>query len=353
MRRGVAVRAAFVALLLATPALADPPDSAAAPKSSNARAAAEALFQEGLRLYEAGDFASACQRLEASEALDVAVGTLLHLADCYEQVGRTASAWARFREARSLAETQGMTARERIAAERADALEPKLTRLTIRAKHAPTQLEIALDGLTVPRASWGSAMPVDPGWLVLEAKAPGYVTMRKHIHVPARPGVTIAFELPPLALEAPALEAPKPQSAAPLPPMAAVVGRTRSRAVDERSDPGSAARSAGIGLMLIGGAGLGGGGVLALLAGRRHQDSMQYCPEDPRRCTERGVELRSKATRFADYATASVAVGGVLAASGLVIYALAPSGDRRESVALLASPGFKAQAWTIKARGAF
>jgi hypothetical protein len=103
--------------------------------------------------------------------------------------------------------------------------------------------------------------------------------------------------------------------------------------------------------MAIGGAGMAGGGVLALLAGRRHQDSMQHCPEDPRRCTERGVELRSKATRFADYATASVAVGGVLAASGIVIYALAPKRDRRESVALLASPGLTA--WTIKARGAF
>ncbi|HYJ09621.1 MAG TPA: hypothetical protein VEX18_11445, partial [Polyangiaceae bacterium] len=76
MIRGAGVRAAFVALLLATPALADSSDTAAAPKSTNARAAAEALFQEGVRLYEAGDFAAACQRLEASEALDVAVGTL-------------------------------------------------------------------------------------------------------------------------------------------------------------------------------------------------------------------------------------------------------------------------------------
>ncbi len=61
-------------LLWATPAAADP-------------SAAEALFEEGVALSERGALTEACSKFEASEALDVAVGTLLRLADCYDEPG--------------------------------------------------------------------------------------------------------------------------------------------------------------------------------------------------------------------------------------------------------------------------
>src|SRR3954466_12003082 len=71
-------------------------------------AAAEALFEEGVNLSERGAYAQACEKFEASEALAVAVGTLLRLGDCYEKTQRLASAWSRFREAASLAQAQAI-----------------------------------------------------------------------------------------------------------------------------------------------------------------------------------------------------------------------------------------------------
>src|SRR5580704_7129436 len=66
--------------------------------------AAEALFAEGRRLVDAGDFANACPKFADSERLDPSVATLLNLGACYEKAGRTASAWATFREAISAAQ---------------------------------------------------------------------------------------------------------------------------------------------------------------------------------------------------------------------------------------------------------
>src|SRR6185437_15434982 len=71
-------------------------------QNASDKAAAEALFDAAKKLYADKKYAEACTRFDASEKLDRGIGTLLYLADCYEHVGRTASAWATFREAESL-----------------------------------------------------------------------------------------------------------------------------------------------------------------------------------------------------------------------------------------------------------
>src|SRR5438034_1147130 len=68
-------------------------------QSSEAKAAAEASFEEARQLVLAGHFAEACPKLEASQRLDPAPGTELNLADCYEKTDRFASAWGMFQQA--------------------------------------------------------------------------------------------------------------------------------------------------------------------------------------------------------------------------------------------------------------
>src|SRR5471032_2545697 len=99
-----------------------PPVSAQANASS--QAAAEALFDEGVKQMKVGNFTVGCPTLEESERVDPGVGTLLYLGECYEKLGRTASAWATFREAASLAASSGESGREKVAVERAARLEP-------------------------------------------------------------------------------------------------------------------------------------------------------------------------------------------------------------------------------------
>ena len=137
------------------------------------KAAAEALFDAAKKLYAEKKFAEACARFDASEKLDPGVGTLLYLADCYEHVGRTASAWATFREAGSLAKVASQAERERIAHERAALLEPKLYRLTVTVAATPPGLKVMRGDEEVQRETFGTGLPVDPGTYAITATAKG------------------------------------------------------------------------------------------------------------------------------------------------------------------------------------
>src|SRR5262249_39232692 len=55
--------------------------------SSDARVAAEGLFDAGRKLMADGRFAEACEKFRKSEELDPAGGTLLNLGGCYERTG--------------------------------------------------------------------------------------------------------------------------------------------------------------------------------------------------------------------------------------------------------------------------
>jgi serine/threonine-protein kinase len=307
--------------------------------AASSRAAAETLFEEGVRLAEQGRMEDACRKFEASEGLDVAVGTLLRLADCRERTGRLASAWARFREAGSLAETLGMTERARIAAVRSAALEPKLTRLRLQVPaDAPEELVLTIDGTAVPRASWSSSLPVDPGTLSVEASAPGYLPYRRYVAIPSEESSRVDVTIPRLERRrTPVLRSERTSPAA-------------LRVSDE--DRGYAARVMGVSLLVAGGVGLATSGALALVAQQRNDDSLEYCPNDPTHCAPRGVQLRSDAGRLADYATVAAAVGGGLLVTGLVVYVAAPSGEPRERVSLGVVPA-GAGGVGLRAAGAF
>src|SRR5215470_5736089 len=126
MRAVFVPRACAVAIVLATLG------SRAEAQTAADKAAAEGLFDQGRTAMKEGDFAKACGLLERSQHIDPGVGTLLYLAECYEKSGRTASAWATFREAADAADRAKESVRARTGRDRAARLEPFLSRLTIQ-----------------------------------------------------------------------------------------------------------------------------------------------------------------------------------------------------------------------------
>src|SRR3954468_10714845 len=137
--------------------------SAEAQVSAEEKAAAEAVFEEGMRLIKQGNFAEACPKFEMSQRVEPAVGTMLYLAECYEKTNRTASSWAMFREAASLAETSGQLDRMKTAQARAAKLEPRLAWLTIEvAKEGLVPgLQLRRNGALVSTELAGTQIPVD------------------------------------------------------------------------------------------------------------------------------------------------------------------------------------------------
>jgi tetratricopeptide (TPR) repeat protein len=93
---------------------------------------AQALFDDGKRLMAAGNVVEACPKFEESQRRDPGTGTLLNLAACYEQSGRLASAWSTYLAAAFSAHAAGDAAREALARDGAQALEPRLSKLVIR-----------------------------------------------------------------------------------------------------------------------------------------------------------------------------------------------------------------------------
>jgi hypothetical protein len=141
-------------------------------KSSSA--AARVLFRAARALMDKGRFAQACPKLEESLRLDDGMGTQFNLAHCWEQIGRTASAWGMFLDVAAAASAAQQRKREVAARARADALEPKLTRILIQvAEPVPDGLVVKRSGEEVGHGSWGAAVPVDPGPIQIEASAPG------------------------------------------------------------------------------------------------------------------------------------------------------------------------------------
>jgi hypothetical protein len=324
-----------------------------APALAGDPAAAEALFEEGVSLYDKGNLTAACEKFEASESMDVAVGTLLRLGDCYERTGRLASAWARFREAASLSRVQDMKERERIANIRANALSGRMARLVITGpSRTPPGLRVEFNGVPVPAASFGSALPVDAGTVVVSAQAPGFIEFQRRLVVPVVDGALVRVVIPDLEPQAPPDPPPARTIAVPLEPVQRTRPATEHEAVPTR-DRGHAARVTGVTLGVVGGLGLVTAGVLAAYAKRRDTASLKRCDESGHSCTERGLELRRQAIRLADAATISVAVGGGLLGAGLVVYWAAPRPETRERAGLQVWPEVGLGALGLKAKGAF
>ncbi len=285
-------------------ALAGPARSYAQP--TDGAAAAEVLFTEGKQLAARGDYALACPKFEASLRLDPALGTRLNLGDCYEALGKLASAWAMYTAAADVARIQ-RDQREALAARKARQLEPRLPRLVVRVDGPPTPgMTIVRSGAALEPAMLGSATFIDPGRTVITASAPGYVT--KTITIEAKEGGVDEVVIPALVRVASSDPAPTPARPQVVPAVVAhedvpVPSRRRALVV----------AGAGVGVLV-------GGLVIGALAHARWNDAFARgaCSKVDLTCTSDGQRDLDSARTGATISTVTVVVG--LAAVGVGAY---------------------------------
>jgi hypothetical protein len=330
-RRSAAV-AALLALGLVAPALRAEP-------SPSQRATAEALFRKAAELMDAQHIAEACEKFQASQELDPTLGTMLHLADCYYRAGRTASAWALFQTASQKARLAGQPDRERIAKQRADDLEARLSLLDVKVtpERRIPGLQVSVGGTPVPAASFDTPLPFDPGPRRVTVRAPGYKPWSTVVTLANGP-TTQTLEIPELAL-LPKAETPSAAERAPEP---------RS----ESSSQGTLGIVTGaVGLVTLG---------VATYFGYRAYDlnrrSKAQCrAEDRNACTPAGVGLRDDARTAGTLSTVAATSGTLLVAGGFVILLTAPSdgapAERRRAAAASPEAAGSPQAASFDTRG--
>jgi hypothetical protein len=293
---------------------------AAAEPTSGQQAAAEALFEQATQLVDAGRIAEGCEKFAASQELDPGLGTLLHLADCYDRSGRTASAWALFRDVQERSRRASQQDREHIADQRASQLETKLSRLELRvipSRQAPG-LQLRLSDAAVPKASWNAPLPVDPGSVRVEATAPGKQPWSTVLRVTPGPSNQVV-ELPEL-------------KALPNTP------RHGARDSGEADTGGSSRRGIGFVTGGVGLVALAVGGFFGYRAYALNQDSKGQCRAgSPNACTPSGVGTRDRASDAARLSTIATTAGAVLVVGGttLALTAPTPGSDKRAAAGIL------------------
>lgn len=271
------------------------------PQPSAAAAEADRLFQRATERMDGGDFNAACPLFEQSHAADPSSGTLLNLGDCYEHLGRSASADAAFAQAVDLAKRGGHPDRVEVGELRRARLAPSLRRFQLRLPPEPASVEVRVDNKTLDRA--GEVFAVDPGVHVVRATAPGYRDYVVELAAP-EPGATLEVNVPALERDVARVAPSAPPTESP--------SRPRSS---------SARQVAIIASGAIGVAGVVTGAVFGLRSMSKHNESDDYC-DDSRCRDERGVEAMDSARAAGNVSTVAFIVGAVgLGAAGVLWFA--------------------------------
>lgn len=168
-------------------------------------AAAEALYLSGRKLIGEENWTEGCEKFRASMELNPAVSTLINIAMCSEHEGKLTQALVEYRRASQLnQDTLGEERKrklEQVVKEGITALEQRLSRVQLVVANRPTGIEIQRDGMSLPIATIGETIPLDPGEHVFVVTAPGYRKEEKKVAL--KEGETQKIELSLVAEEKP------------------------------------------------------------------------------------------------------------------------------------------------------
>lgn len=292
-------------------------------QDAQTQAMGRALFNEGVALFNKGDFEAACPKFEASLKHYSGIGTRGKLAECYEKQGRVASAWQAYRDVAQLAARSGDPTREQVASERAKSLEPKLAYLTIAVSPANDipGLVIKRGGRELERSKLSSAEPVDGGGITIEVSAPGRKTFTGQ--VTAMQGQVVRFEVPTLSPDAAHAAA---SNVAPPPP-----STTYESPSTLHGDPPSLQKPVGLVLAGVGLVGVGVGAIFGLGAGSAYDKAFAVgggCDSATKTCDAAGQSSVDDANAKATLSTILFGAGGALFVVGSIVFLTAPSSSR-------------------------
>ena len=283
-------------------------------QAPDATAQADAAFKDAMQLRAAGHEAAACPRFAESKRLAPAVGVTMYLADCYEKTGRNASAWREFRDAEKMARERG-DKRADVAGARAAALEPKLNRLVIAtpADAAKSGEQLQLDGAALAPEFWNAPLAEDPGDHTITVIAAGQAPRTLIAHVDEGNLSTLV----------PIGETKNTFTAADSASAAATAPTPEETPAPRRGS--AAGQWAGVGLAVLGAAGIGVGTWL-LTSKEREMENGQLCD----------AHLRPHAV---PEGIAAVTGGGIALISGVIVYYLNRPGRTEVSLSPSMVPG--------------
>lgn len=308
---------------------------AGAPAAADDSAArAERLFREARIAEEHGRYTEACEKLDASNRLERALGTEYNLGVCLELTKRPASARRAYLGAAELADRAGKASVARDARARASKLDTLVPRIVLRMSASHATASVTCDELSLEVTSTPTTVEVDPGAHRVRATAAGRVPYE----------TTVALEPGQRAEIVVALDAIASDRAPGTPPAQTSVVVTGGGAESPRAAPSATTRSplayVGLAVAAAGAVSLGIGGFFALRASSQRDEA--GC-RDGRFCADAVAAGKLEdAKSSADLATLLVTAGGIGVAGGLGLFLFAPtqSATKASAGSLVLSPTF-------------
>jgi len=284
-------------------------------------AAAQALFEQAMGDMAAQQFVNACKKFEeVTRLVPEGVGGKYMLGECYERLGKLASAWAQFSLASQLANRLGQTDRADDANARAAALKPRLATLVVLVPDAVRNvpgISVTRDGVDLRDAQWGTAIYVDAGQHEVVVTAPGYTIWKKPVEV-LTDGVNVKLAVPDDAIK---LEVKiPPKESGPIIPVVIMLpapDHTWQRPVGIASSAIAVAT-------LVTGSVLGG-----LAIGKKNESNASgHCMFTTNKCDATGLTQRKEAVGLGNASTGFFVAGAVLGAVGVVLWVTAPKAGK-------------------------
>ncbi len=329
----------LVAALLALPAAV----------RADAKAEARKHFEHAKELIEDGQMAQAVIELQRCYELMPHHTVLYDLGQAYVTMGKPVEATDAFE--RYLSEGGSDIPAERRAEVEKEIARQRVRIATLEIRGAPAGAVLRVDGNVVGVAPLYTPIRIGMGSHSVTATADGYHPAEQTVVLVGEDRKVVDLnlaKLPPPRVEPATPPAPVQVFVSPPPPVpvapAPVVAETAPPPEEPAaaSPPGSALRVTGVVVGIVGLLGLANGGICAYLSSQRHDQAVDqwlaYHDQEAR-------FSQSSAKSFAQVATISFIAGGVLAATGVVLYAAAPSGKATSatttaSVGPVAGPGF-------------
>ncbi|MEO7331827.1 MAG: hypothetical protein ABI193_24840 [Minicystis sp.] len=276
---------------------------------------AQTLLDDGVALMDAGKTAEACPKIAESLRLEPGMKPQFRLAQCYEKLGKTASAWKLYLDVITMAHRANRPDREELARKSAEALEPTLARVLLVVPPTVSslgELMIKIDGAAVEKGAWEKGVPLDPGEHVVTVTAAGHKAWSEKKGVKASARVVV---------KVPVLEEESPKViGATMPPRASppVETATKKRSLV----PGIALGATAI-------AGFGAGVALLIVSSAKASDATRLSDDTigPGGCSRAAPDLRCAEVRDLAHgadtlhnAAVGALIGGSILAAGAATY---------------------------------
>lgn len=293
------------------------------------RAAARAAAGQGADAFDGGRWQEAVDLFTRAEAIVHSPIHLLYLGRAQLKLGQWVKAYENFnRIKREGAPVNAPAAVKKAiddASKELTQLEPQLPQVAAKVKNATADVEVQMDGTTIPPLLVGLMRPVDPGQHVFVAKTATAASESVALDVQPSSRHTVELELKPLHAPAPVPLVAAPPPSTPPAPVTHDTGAGPSGTNGLRI-----ASYAALGLGVVG---VGLGTVFLIQAGSTQEEADDLCPSAP--CDPaRKSQIDAKDDDAASQRTMAVVgygVGGAALAAGVTLFVL--SGKKSERAA--------------------